>query len=155
MKVDSEVPGQNGDKPKRRKSKRRHQKGDNPKRRQYQGNITKTATEKCGQNGDKEQRTAQCFILTVAVLVCRRFDCEPTVNELRTELERRVGVITPWQPLVFLLSCEHSYFTTSDCITEETMWKTPNDNAMTCISNEATSRFQHAHIYVCIKHKYV
>ena len=55
------VPGQNGDKRKRRKSKRRHQNGDNPKRRQYMGNITKTATEKFGQNGDKEQSTAKCF----------------------------------------------------------------------------------------------
>jgi len=55
------VPGQNGDKLKRRKSKRRYQNGDNPKRRQYKGNMTKTATEKCGQNGDKEQRTAICF----------------------------------------------------------------------------------------------
>jgi len=32
------------------------QNGDNPKWRQDKGNITKTATEKCGQNGDKEQR---------------------------------------------------------------------------------------------------
>jgi len=48
------VPGRNGDKPKRRKSKRRHQNGDNPKRRQYKENITKTAAEKWGQNGDKE-----------------------------------------------------------------------------------------------------
>ena len=58
---DEKVPGQNGDKPKRRKSKRRHQNGDNPKRWQYKGNITKTATAKCGQNGRKEQRTAKCF----------------------------------------------------------------------------------------------
>jgi len=29
------------------------QNGDNPKRRQDNGNITKTATEKYGQNGDK------------------------------------------------------------------------------------------------------
>ena len=49
-----QVPGQNGDKPRWQKSKRRHQNGDNPKRRQYNGNITKTAREKCGQNGDKE-----------------------------------------------------------------------------------------------------
>ena len=46
---DEWVPGQNGDKPKRRKSKRRHQNGDNPKRRQYKGNITKTATKNKGQ----------------------------------------------------------------------------------------------------------
>jgi len=55
------MPGQNGGKPKQRKSKRRHHNGDNPKWRQDEGNITKTATEKCGQNGDKEQRTAKCF----------------------------------------------------------------------------------------------
>jgi len=50
--------GQNGDKPKRRKSKRRHQNGDNPKRRQARGNINETATKTCGQNGDKGQQNA-------------------------------------------------------------------------------------------------
>jgi len=45
--------GQNGDKPKRRKSKRQHQNGDNPKRRQARGNITETATKTCGHNGDQ------------------------------------------------------------------------------------------------------
>jgi len=68
------VPGQNGDKLKRRKSKRRHQNNDNPKRRQDKGNITKSATEKCGQKGDKEQRTAKCFKEVVAVYACCRFD---------------------------------------------------------------------------------
>jgi len=44
------VPGQNGDKPKRRKSKWRNLNGDNPKRRQDKGNITKTATKNKGQS---------------------------------------------------------------------------------------------------------
>jgi len=50
---------------KRRQTKTAKVKTATPKRRQSQtkdkGNITKTATEKCGQNGDKEQRTAKCF----------------------------------------------------------------------------------------------
>jgi len=57
------MPGQNGDKPKQRKSKRRHHNGDNPKWRQDEGNITKTATEKCGQNGDKRTKDSQGTIL--------------------------------------------------------------------------------------------
>jgi len=55
------VPGQNGE----------SQNGDNPKRRQDKGNITKTATEKCGQNGDKELRTAKCFKQGCWLLVVR------------------------------------------------------------------------------------
>jgi len=56
------VPGKNGDKLKRRKSKRRHQNDDNPERRQGKGNITKSATEKYGQNGDKNKGQSNASI---------------------------------------------------------------------------------------------
>jgi len=49
--------GQNGDRPKQRKSKRR----------QAKGNITETATKTCGQNGDKGQQNA-----------CRKFTLSST-----------------------------------------------------------------------------
>jgi len=45
---------QNGD-----RLKWRHQNGDNPKRRKDKGNITETATEKCGHNGDKGHQNAE------------------------------------------------------------------------------------------------
>jgi len=44
--------GQNGE------SQNGDTKTANPKRRQDKGDITKTATEKCGKNGDKGQQNA-------------------------------------------------------------------------------------------------